>query len=123
MKLIALVVITAIFAWLTRNPVRRRYAPPTNGERLSTYRMRLDDAIGLDSEAHLQREARGAQVKAILLARFREEIPRSHAMIVPRGSKVRLRYTGPQRRMPSPAAEPSPQCVLPFRVPRKRRAA
>lgn len=117
------------FAWVfylvaARKPIRRdQCAAPTNADRFDCYRKRLDDELGLESETQIKREAIGARAKVNVVARFREEIRPSRALIVPPGSKARIRYTGPRKRtrpVAAPAASPS---VIPFRAPRKRCAA
>lgn len=64
---------------------------PTPKQRMEAYNRRLDDTVGLDSEAHLARVAHGQRVKSALLERCALNAAVSpHRALVP-ASPVRLR--------------------------------
>jgi hypothetical protein len=120
----ALVIIALVIRFASRGVKARnaRCAVLSNAERLARYRLAVGDQVGTDAEHQLRREAVGAIVKVRILAGFRSEIPPSRALIVPPGSKPRIRYTGPRRRKRA-NVKPAAKTVIPFPSQRSRCAA
>lgn len=75
--LLALTIVAAVLIRICRATKRPHHvsAPLSPEQRYALWRHRLDDAIGLNSEAHLSQVAAGIRVKRRLLA----DLARRHA--------------------------------------------
>lgn len=101
--MIALLILAALALLLVftgaTTPRRNDTEAPTPAQRAQAYERRLDDAVGLDSEAHLARVARGQRVKTAMLERCALNAAVSpHRALVPAGAlRVRRRARAARR--------------------------
>lgn len=97
---LAMVVGAVLFVWL-RSTRGDATVPATAEQRMHGYERRVDAAVGMHSDAHMARVARGITAKSALLDRLarrdalRQPIAPDRALVPV--SAVRVRYTGKRR--------------------------
>lgn len=99
---LTIAVILAALLMLTAKPAQRHRndtTPRTREQRIDAYERRVDDTVGLNSDAHLARVARATPVKAAMLARcaLSERVSRHRALVAIGPVRLRTR-TRPRRR-------------------------
>lgn len=97
--LIIAIILAVLLVWTSKPKARRNdTVAPTPGQRLECYARRVDEAVGLNSDAHLERVARSLPVKTAMLARCALSERVSHHRALVAIGPVRLRTRARPRR-------------------------